>query len=115
MAKVTLRITLDDDTHPGIVQKAINAFTGAAGRNIEIEIEGDENFPPTHISGQYGAKKPAESPRDFGERVATRLVLGFIRCWSRGLDSVRYGNDIKALSPVSDGIPDDAIIPGDGT
>lgn len=101
MADVILEVTVPD----AWTVKVLDAFNAITDTNIEIEVRslgGSWNF-------NIGNKLPAESNKQFGERVLRELGKAIVHMVDKAEDRIRYNNEVAAITPPISDVSDDIL------
>ena len=85
------------------VTRAIDAFTGLADENLEINGLGNtKDF-------EYSTKATGETNIQFGKRVIAKIMVQFVKLYEKAQDKERFNSDIEAIEQVTENVPDDLI------
>jgi len=106
MADVILNITVPD----AWIVKVLDAFNTITDTHMSIEAGGN---PENEFDGRWDfriqTKQPAETNKQFGERVLRELGKAVVHMVDKAEDDVRYRNEVAAIEPPSSDVPEDIL------
>lgn len=109
MSDVVLENRIREANQP----RVLNAFNTITDTHMTLEATGHAPDPANEFNGRWDfripSKQPAETNKQFGERVLRELGKAIVHMVDKAEDVVRYRNEVAAITlPVSD-VPDDIL------
>ena len=98
MADVILEITIPDQ-HVDRVKETFEAYDGA---ETMIKVGND-------IFAFQIASQGTDNMRDFAKNLIKGLVVALVKCKEYHTDRERYQNEIKAITPPAEEVPEDIV------
>ena len=100
MADIDLTITLKSD----FISRILDSLNGSADKNISLSIDSG-----VHFEWSYVNKAEGESNKQFGERFLKEMIRAFVRTFELSLDQTRFSDEINALIPISQSVPNEIV------
>ena len=109
MADVILNTTVPD----AWAVKVLDAFNIIANTHMMIEAKGHASSPEDEFDGHWDFriedKQPAETNKQFGERVLRELGKAVVHMVDKAEDDIRYRGEVAAITPPSSDVPDNIL------
>ena len=109
MPDAILSITVPD----AWVVRVLNAFNAITDTHMVIEARNYTPDPADEFDGHWDFriedKQPAETNKQFGERVLRELGKAVVHMVDKAEDDIRYRNEVAAITPPSSDVPDDIL------
>ena len=103
-ADITLKLLVPNQ----YAARVLNAFTKAAGYQLEINIHGDPKDKGRHVYS-YELKDPNETNKQFVSRAIRQYVKAMVIAVETNAEQERIESEIEAIDPVDVIVPDDIV------